>query len=73
MADKYEKSKLIRIFKLAELIIMFAAVVGFYLQSTFILMSILFLLGMQAAFFGPLKYAILPEQLKQDELISGMV
>jgi len=71
LADKYEKTMLIFRVKLVEIVLMLIAVVGFYQQSMFLLMTVLFLLGVQAAFFGPLKYAILPEQLPDDELIAG--
>jgi len=71
LADKYEKSKLISIIKFSEIILALIAGVGFYTHSIFILMSVLFLLGTQAAFFGPVKYSILPEQLKTNELIAG--
>lgn len=71
LADKYHKSKLIRLVKLAEIMVMLLAVIGFYLESVWMLTSVLFLLGVQAAFFGPLKYAILPEQLHENELIGG--
>lgn len=71
LADKIEKSYLIKIIKLAEIVLMILATIGFYLNSVPILMTILFLLGTQATFFGPIKYAILPIQLHQDELIAG--
>lgn len=71
LADKYEKSRLISIIKLVEIILMVIAALGFYFQNVTLLMTVLFLLGTQAAFFGPLKYAILPEQLKENELIAG--
>lgn len=71
LADKYEKTQLIRIIKLAEIIIMLGATVAFYMENVALLMSILFLMGIQSSFFGPVKYGILPEKLEQDELISG--
>lgn len=71
LADKYEKAWLISVVKLAEIVLMTLAAVGFYSQSVILLMLVLFLIGTQATFFGPLKYAILPDQLKQHELIAG--
>lgn len=71
LADKYEKSRLIVVIKLIEVILMFLAVLGFYLQNVMLMMLVLFMLGAQAAFFGPIKYSILPLQLKADELIAG--
>ncbi len=71
IADKYEKAMLIRRVKLAEIVIMALAVVGFATQSVFILMTILFFMGAQSAFFGPLKYGILPQHLEQYELTGA--
>jgi len=71
LADKIEKSYLIRIIKFAEIILMILATLGFYFNNISMLMTILFLLGSQATFFGPIKYAILPIQLHPDELIAG--
>ncbi len=71
LADRYDKAYLIRIFKLTELILMLLAAIGFYVQSPGFLMLMLFLMGTQSTFFGPLKYSILPDHLEEDELISG--
>lgn len=71
LADKYEKSRLISIIKLAEIVLMGLATLGFYFQNISMLLLVLFLLGIQAAFFGPLKYAILPYHLRENELIAG--
>ncbi|PJD92882.1 MAG: MFS transporter [Legionella sp.] len=71
LADKYKKSDLILRIKAVELLLMPLAALGFYLQNITILMTALFLIGIQATFFGPLKYAILPELLQEDELIAG--
>lgn len=71
LADKYEKSSLISCTKIAEIILMLMAGIGFYLHSIPLLMFVLFLVGTQATFFGPLKYAILPDHLKTEELIAG--
>lgn len=70
-AEKYEKSQLIRYTKLLELAIMVVAVIGLYLKSVPLLMGLLFLLGTQATMFGPVKYSILPQHLKENELIAG--
>ncbi len=71
LADKIEKSMLIRRVKLAEIIIMCLACVGFYFMSAPILLMILFLMGTQSTLFGPLKYSILPQHLSEDELLGG--
>ena len=71
LADKFEKSLLIRRIKLLEIVIMCVASVGFYFMSVPILLTVLFLMGMQSALFGPLKYSILPQHLSEDELLGG--
>lgn len=71
IADKFEKSALIRRIKLAEIAIMGMAVAALYAGDTWFLLGVLFLMGAQSAFFGPLKYAILPDHLAKDELIAG--
>ena len=71
IADKYEKAMLIRRIKVAEVIIMSMAAAGFLLQDVIVLMTVLFLMGAQSTFFGPLKYGILPQHLDVDELTGG--
>jgi len=71
LADKFDKTRLIRYIKLAEIVIMSMGAVGFYLGSVYLLMSVLFLMGVQSTFFGPIKYGILPDQLHNDELMGG--
>ena len=71
VADKYEKSMLIRRIKMAEIGIMCLGAIAFYLGSVPMLMGILFLMGTQSAFFGPIKYGILPQHLHEQELIGG--
>lgn len=71
LADKYEKSWFIRKVKLAEIGIMCLGAIGFITESYVILLILLFLMGTQSAFFGPVKYALLPQQLKANELVPG--
>jgi len=71
LADRYDKARVIRLVKLMEVALMLGAAVGFHIQSVSYLLGILFLMGTQSAFFGPLKYSILPDHLARDELISG--
>jgi len=71
LADKYEKGMLIRRIKVAEIMVMSLAAVGFMLQDINMLMVVLFLMGAQSTFFGPLKYGILPQHLDVDELTAG--
>jgi 1-acyl-sn-glycerol-3-phosphate acyltransferase len=70
-AEKFEKAAMIRRIKLAEIGIMLLAAVGFYLNSVPFLLGVLFLMGTQSALFGPLKYAILPQHLRDWELVGG--
>lgn len=71
LADKYEKSIMIRIIKVFEITLMIIAMIGFLLNNLYLLMLALFLIGTHSAFFGPLKYAILPEHLSVKELLGG--
>ena len=71
LADKFEKSRLIRLVKLAEIAIMGLAVAGFLSGDAYLMIGVLFLMGTQSTFFGPLKYSILPDHLREDELIGG--
>jgi acyl-[acyl-carrier-protein]-phospholipid O-acyltransferase/long-chain-fatty-acid--[acyl-carrier-protein] ligase len=71
LADKYEKSGLIRRIKLAEIVIMMLGAVGLIIGEPYFLLFVLFLMGVQSSFFGPVKYSILPLHLKPDELIGG--
>ncbi len=71
IADKYEKSGLIRIVKGFEIGIMALAAWGFVAGSLGVLLLVLFLMGLQSALFGPVKYAILPQVLDQTELVGG--
>lgn len=71
LADKIEKSRLIRYTKLAEIVIMLLATLAFYFEQYLMLLGILFLMGTQSAFFGPVKYAILPQLVERKALIGG--
>ncbi len=71
IADKYEKSSIIRKVKLAEIGIMILAAACFISESYTLLLMLLFVMGTQSTFFGPVKYAILPQHLRDDELVGG--
>ena len=71
LADKCEKAGMIRIIKFCEIAIMALGAVGLFLGNVYFLLGILFLMGSQSSFFGPVKYSILPDHLKQDELVAG--
>lgn len=71
LADRFDKSRLIQATKAAEVVLMAAAAWAFAANSVPGLLAILFGLGVQATMFGPLKYGILPDLLRDEELIAG--
>lgn len=71
IADNYEKSFLTKKIKLLEIIIMLAAAIGFVFEWYWFLFLALFLMGTHSTFFGPIKYAYLPEVMKKEELVSA--
>jgi 1-acyl-sn-glycerol-3-phosphate acyltransferase len=71
LADKYEKSRLIRLIKAFEIAIMLIGLAGFWLADLTLLFLALLLMGVHSTLFGPVKYAILPQHLAPDELIGG--
>ena len=71
LADKYEKSTIIRYVKLFEIAIMGIGAIGFVQQDLVLLIGALFLMGLHSTIFGPVKYSILPQHLKADEIVGG--
>lgn len=71
LADRYEKSQLIQRVKLLEILIMGGAAYGSLTGNTHLLMGLVFCMGAQSAFFGPLKFGILPQHLSNAELTGG--
>ena len=71
LADKYDKSRLVRYIKLAEIMVMCVGTVSLIIGNTYFLLVVLFLMGTQSSFFGPVKYSILPALLRENELIGG--
>jgi acyl-[acyl-carrier-protein]-phospholipid O-acyltransferase / long-chain-fatty-acid--[acyl-carrier-protein] ligase len=71
IADKYEKSALVTKLKAVEILVMGLAAAGFFWGNVPFLIGVLFLMGTQSAFFGPLKYSILPDHLNINELIGA--
>jgi 1-acyl-sn-glycerol-3-phosphate acyltransferase len=70
-ADKYEKSMLIRRIKLLEIGLMAFACLALITESYTLLLLVLFFMGLQSTLFGPVKYAYLPQQLAEHELVGG--
>ena len=71
LADRLDRSVLMRWVKFAEIIIMICATLGFVLHNLWLLIIVLFAMGAQSAFFSPAKYSILPQHLAEHELIAG--
>ncbi|MBL6991684.1 MAG: MFS transporter [Bacteriovoracaceae bacterium] len=71
IADKFSKSRLIVYVKVWEVFVMIVASVGFMLESVPTLLISLFFMGLQSAFFGPIKYSILPDLLNDREIVTG--
>ncbi len=71
LADKYEKSRLIRQTRLAEVFLMCCGAVALYLGHVPTLLGLIFLMGVLATIFGPLKYSLMPQHLRQSELVGG--
>ncbi|VWX57493.1 Lysophospholipid transporter LplT [Sphingorhabdus sp. 109] len=71
LADNYDKARITRFVKTLEIFIAVVGGIGLWLQSIPIMLTALFLLGLQSTFFGPIKYAVLPQHLEQDEILGG--
>lgn len=71
VADKYSKSYLIRVIKVWEVCLMAVAAMAFYFDAYWVLIALIFFMGMQSAFFGPLKYSLLPQVLEREHLVEG--
>ncbi|ELR64940.1 1-acyl-sn-glycerol-3-phosphate acyltransferase [Photobacterium marinum] len=71
LADKYEKSSLIRKIKLTEIVIMSGGALAVWFQFVPGMLVALFLMGAQSALFGPVKFALMPQHLNGKELVGG--
>ena len=71
LADYFEKSRLITYVKFGELVIAFLIALTFWSKQPMFMLGVLFLLGTQSAFFGPLKFSILPQHLDNTEIVGG--
>ena len=71
LADNYDKARITRFVKTLEIFIAVIGGVGLWLHSIPIMLTALFLLGLQSTFFGPIKYAVLPQHLQKDEVLAG--
>ncbi len=71
LADKFDKAKITRVIKAVEIGIMVVATAGFLLTSVPVLFFALFCMGVHSTFFGPIKLALLPQHLRENELMPG--
>ena len=71
LADSYDKAKLVRYIKATEILIAMLVAVALVTQNLVTMLAVLFLYGAQSTFFGPIKFALLPQQLHPSELVGG--
>ena len=71
IADRFDKARVIRFVKGVEIVLMGLAAAAFWVGEVWMLLGVLFLMGTQSSFFGPVKYAILPDHLDRTDLIGG--
>lgn len=71
LAEKFEKTRIIRYVKLFEIAAMVLAAYGFIDHHLSLLLVVLFMMGVHSTVFGPIKYAILPQALQATELVGG--
>ena len=71
LADSTDKARIIRIVKTVEIVIMVGGAAGLVLHNIPLLLAALFAMGVHSSFFGPIKYAILPQHLRRDEVLGG--
>ena len=71
LADNYDKARITRLVKTLEIFIAVIGGFGLWLHNIPIMLTALFLLGLQSTFFGPIKYAVLPQHLQKDEVLAG--
>lgn len=71
LADSYDKAKIMRMIKAAEVAIMLVGASGIFLKSLPLMLVALVGMGVHSTFFGPIKYAVLPQHLNEDEVLGG--
>ena len=71
LADERDKAAIVRIVKSVEILIMIVGAAGLFLHNVPLLLVALFAMGVHSTFFGPIKYAILPQHLQPDEVLGG--
>ena len=71
LSERFDKAKLAQAVKWMEIAIMLIASIGFIYKSIPLLMVCVFGMGLHSTLFGPLKYSLLPQVLKPEELTGG--
>ena len=71
LADSTDKARMVRLVKSAEILIMLFGAAGLLLHNIPLLLIALTAMGVHSTFFGPIKYAILPQHLNDDEVLGG--
>jgi MFS family permease len=71
LADDHDKARIIRIVKTAEIFIMIVGGAGLLLENIPLMLAAVLAMGIHSTFFGPIKYAILPQHLGKDEVLGG--
>jgi MFS family permease len=71
LADSSDKARIIRIVKTAEIAIMIFGAAGLLVHNITLMLIALFAMGVHSSFFGPIKYAVLPQHLQKDEVLAG--
>jgi MFS family permease len=71
LADAHDKARIVRIVKSAEIVIMLFGAAGLLLHNIPLLLVALTAMGVHSTFFGPIKYALLPQHLEPDEVLGG--
>jgi MFS family permease len=71
LADSMDKARIVRIVKTVEIVIMLFGAAGLILANVPLLLLALFAMGVHSSFFGPIKYAVLPQHLERDEVLGG--
>ena len=71
LADERDKAFIVRIVKTVEIMIMIVGAAGLLFHNIPLLLTALFAMGVHSTFFGPIKYAILPQHLSPGEVLGG--
>lgn len=71
LADGHDKARIMRIIKWAEIGIMIVGAIGIFTAHVWVMLIALFAMGVHSTFFGPIKYAVLPQHLAHDEVLGG--